>query len=463
MEHAFTAEEVKKISPHYRGDLKNFDPTKVKSKAGKRTIREITGKAPPPAQTKKSQLPAELPPPRKLEAANTPTPQRNHDILSEAIYAPKVTIAELQPLEMFEANFSMLPNISNVIYRELEKDASQLDRAFTKEELNYYTTALLWLRLLDIKKKNGRQNLTQAEKDLLRTTENDTYTVPAPVYAYLQSVGNVKDTMGKTTYLKVPDLPTAVAEGLGGYHSVEVTTTTHNLYEEVPCLGVAGDMVMLLSSQYTEPARNFKIKFPVGTEASQNLLGNQVAIGDRRPEIKRKLAGYEITQTAFPDDGNGTRFNRPYVLAMSDALKKCNTFKNEEVTFSKLTTNGNMTMVITTEPEAVGPTERWTNVTAYSTSPEESSAATLGAASIFGFQLKKKAKTEEATFEANKNWLCVRKTGQGDWPGMRDWFDNKNARRQLPPVLQTARFYSLGLNLEEQRIDIIRRQVVQPR
>ena len=47
--------------------------------------------------------------------------------------------------------------------------------------------------------------------------------------------------MGKLTYLNIPDLPVAVTQGQGGYHSANIDTNTHNLYEEVPCLGIAGE------------------------------------------------------------------------------------------------------------------------------------------------------------------------------------------------------------------------------
>lgn len=230
MEYGFTAEQVKKIAPNYRGDFKKFDPSRDKSKLGKQTLKDITGKPPPTPQAKPVQKLDELPPPRNLEAAKKPTPQRNHDMLAEAIYAPRVQIAETKPRENFDANFSMLPRISGQVYQELAKDANQLHRVFTKEELNYYATGLLWFRLLDIKRKSNRQILTAAEKDIIRTTEDDVYTVPAPIYAYLQSIGNVKDAMGKLTYLNIPPLPTAEAQGQGGYHATEITTATHTLY-----------------------------------------------------------------------------------------------------------------------------------------------------------------------------------------------------------------------------------------
>ena len=334
-----------------------------------------------------------------------------------------------------------LPHISNQVYQELSKDANQLDRSFTKEELNYYTTGLLWLRLLDIKKKSNRQNLTAAEKDIIRTTEDDVYVIPAPIYAYLHSIGNVKDAMGKLTYLNVPDLPIAAAQGLGGYHNVTIDVGTHTLYEEVPCLGVAGDMVMILNSATAEPPRNFRITTPADTKPSINLLGNQAVIGKRRDEILRKLSGYGITENDFPDDGNETRFNRPYLMAMSDALRKCETFRNEEGNFPKMTSNGNMTMAITTTPQTldIKPTQMWTDVIASNTTPEESSAAIMEAATVFGFQLHTGTRPLGTAYEANKNWLCVERSGNNNWQPGNDWVQTTADGADRPPAVPDQR------------------------
>jgi hypothetical protein len=57
----------------------------------------------------------------------------------------------------------------------------------------------------------------------------------------------------KETDIEIPFLPQTINHGLGGYHSAVITTETHNLYEEVPSLGIAGDMLMAAASNDEEP------------------------------------------------------------------------------------------------------------------------------------------------------------------------------------------------------------------
>ena len=52
--------------------------------------------------------------------------------------------------------------------------------------------------------------------------------------------------MGKKTELNAPPLPVTRVQGHGGYHAAVIDMNTHNLFEEIPSLGIAGDMVMAL-------------------------------------------------------------------------------------------------------------------------------------------------------------------------------------------------------------------------
>jgi len=61
---------------------------------------------------------------------------------------------------------------------------------------------------------------------------------------------------------------------MGGYHSPEITEETHNLFDEVPSLGIAGDMVMALCQDGIEPTPNFKVHIPEGAMIPRNLTGN---------------------------------------------------------------------------------------------------------------------------------------------------------------------------------------------
>lgn len=77
------------------------------------------------------------------------------------------------------------------------------------------------------------------------------WNVPQPLYAALSQIGNVVDLGGKETELNTPTLPISVAQNLGGYHASDINVNNHNLFEEIPSLGIAIDIVMALC--ITEP------------------------------------------------------------------------------------------------------------------------------------------------------------------------------------------------------------------
>lgn len=108
------------------------------------------GKKAPPQQRLglKSPLPT---PPSRVNMPQTPTPQRNDLIISEAIFGVDTTVTEIEPRQNFEANYSKLPDIAVKVYNNISVDEKHLDRRMGKEELSYYATGMLWLKLLEVK------------------------------------------------------------------------------------------------------------------------------------------------------------------------------------------------------------------------------------------------------------------------------------------------------------------------
>ena len=78
-----------------------------------------------------------------------------------------------------------------------------------KEEMVYYATCLLWLKLIDVKAKQNREALTSEEKSLRKATEEMEFNVPQPIATYLNQTGQFSDKTGKTTNLNIPPLPVA--------------------------------------------------------------------------------------------------------------------------------------------------------------------------------------------------------------------------------------------------------------
>lgn len=395
-----------------------------------------------------------------LEESNkTATAQKNDSIISEAIFGPNVTVVPIAPRQTFEESYAALPQLAVEIYREYQKDVNQIDRKMIKEELSYYCTAMLWLRLIDIKSKNGLYALTREEKTLQKDTKDESYNLPQPLYIYLSSIGSIVDKMGKRTFLDPPPLPVSVAGGFGGYHSNEVTVDTHNVFEEIPSLGIAGDMLMAAAQPADEPARNFRIAFPQHATYSDNLLGNFPVIGPRRAEIRQKLAGFGITATNFEEYCRNTRFHRQYIKDISDMLGSWETFKVEKVNFPSLTSDGATVQAVMSRPIHEEEANNWLKRVVQNTSAEDESTATMGAAFVFRFQLFKIANAGATTLARNQNWCCVTSQQGQVYDLPEEWVVNRNGRRHLPDVLECERFRAIALNTQIATEDAIRRMV----
>lgn len=181
-------------------------------------------------------------------------------------------------------------DVAAEVYEGYRADERQLERLLVREEVSYYATAMLHLKLLEVKAKQSETVLKSAEKDLRKVVANDNFNIPQPIFAYLSEIGIYHDKMGKETRLEVPDLPVEVAQGFGGYHHHEINEDSHNLFEEVSSLGIAGDMLMAVASAQAEPTPNFHVRRPANTDVTDNLVGRFFPIGPRRPEITPKVS-----------------------------------------------------------------------------------------------------------------------------------------------------------------------------
>lgn len=116
----YEIEEIKKICPGYRGKPENFDPTKV---------------------GKKDKAPKGIP--KRVGPSSAEVPKQS-----------------------FRTNCSKLTDLAKETFARYEADTEDLSRVIVKEEFNYYATGLLWMRIIDLKSKQGLVSLTSSEKDI---------------------------------------------------------------------------------------------------------------------------------------------------------------------------------------------------------------------------------------------------------------------------------------------------------
>lgn len=87
---------------------------------------------------------------------------------------------------------------------------------------------------------------------------------------YLGGIGNVTDRKGKGLFVGDHSLPVGIIAGKTGYHGNGVIdANTHNYYEEIPTLGVIGNMLMASSSAINNPIPLIPIVSASGTSTNR--------------------------------------------------------------------------------------------------------------------------------------------------------------------------------------------------
>ncbi|KAL4710113.1 hypothetical protein ACJJTC_016515 [Scirpophaga incertulas] len=381
----YTKEEIKKIAPGYRGKPEKFDPNKK-------------GKRQAPKQQVRGPATKEVTPPTALDKAANPTPQKNTPLWADSIFGIDVAVRELETNQEITPSFARMTDIVEEVYSSIGGDDQNLNKQVTKGMLSYYSTALLWGRLLNIKAKRGNANLSFHEQEFCKAVHQHEYNVPQPLYLFLRGIGSVKDTTGKTMYLADHRLPTTVVQGMGGYHSNAVNAATHTLYEEIPSLGVCGDYLMAEASEAAQPVPNFGV-LPPNTRATRNFCGNLGPVGARKEEVRIALNDLGITANRFDEVIAGTRLNIRLIQRVSDYFMGCPTFRNERVKLDALTVEGDAAQLIKTVPtnENVNPDARWTSLIIRPKSANANTVTTFGATYLMGYQLWKEPVGDQTT------------------------------------------------------------------
>jgi hypothetical protein len=447
------SDNIRKFNPENKGKSRTFTTDQNEKKSSRSSGKSKLG----PSSS-------DVPKPR-LQATNTnPTPQKNESLVSEAIFGVDVKVQAIEPRQSFLANYSRLPTIADEIFSQYAVDNNMLNRELDSREFRYYATALLWLRLLEVKSKQNRMSLTSQEKDIRKMCQETTFNVPQPLFVYLLQVGDVMDGMGKVTELEVPALPIAVAGGFGGYLTSEINVGSHALFEEIPSLGMMGDAIMTIAGRDENPNMPIRVAIPRGACATQNLLGYIQDPGPRRIEIRQRLAGHGISAFAFPESVQNTRFNLCYLKQISDTIGKQQTYNIEKVVFPNLTKSGGETQIIMTRPIEEEDLEMtWIRKTVQATSATCEATAQMGAACVFGFQLYKENGPGATIAEQTLNWSCLTPIPPtpniAPWVIPEAWRTHRNDRRNLPPGIGTERFRSLSQKQSDITFNVIRRMI----
>lgn len=236
----------------YRGKPENQRDVNAQNAHRPRTQRPARANGPPANQKPSgSTTPARpsLNKPTLLEQnARTKHNTTSGNPADGAVFRESIAVRETRLRQTFTPSAPALVEISRNTFAELLTDDAQLGKALLPEFLDYYATAMLWLRIVHLKQKNY-QPLTEEEQDVLTLVQTTNFCLPDPIFLQIRQIGNLITKTGQHLYPEFPDMPVALINGQPGYFgpiqlpAPEADPTIHNLYEELPCLGVLAEAV----------------------------------------------------------------------------------------------------------------------------------------------------------------------------------------------------------------------------
>lgn len=285
------------------------------------------------------------------------------------------------------AAFGLIPTVDS-LWQDLIVDNTNIHKEMIIEGVRYYATALYWLRIIQLKKVNS-QPLTEAETMVSSMCDSTSFAVPTPLHLYLQALGTVKcKGTGQSLIPEFPPLPEHVIGAIGGYYG-EMGEDTHNLYEEIPCLGVVSETLQHALGDAAAGNYHSVLEFD-GQAVNRNLQG-YAPLSIRRNEVKAPFINIGINHAEFPESVANTGFNYDIMHMVSQWISNTKTFEIEQIVFPMMTSIGSQSQTIVERPQVTGVTGAVRNAMGDSiaTSLIRESKTTFGVAQYTLFQLMK--------------------------------------------------------------------------
>lgn len=347
--------------------------------------------------------------------------------------------------------------VSRMVYAQLLTYNPSLYKMLLPEYLDYYTTACIWMRMITIKQKNC-QPVDRAEMEVLNMIHSRSFYVPKPIMLQLEQLGNVVTTVGQHLFATFPTLPQEQIDGRGGYYGIlqppgpGVDDSLHNLYEEIPCLGVLSEAIMHAISD-DEPGHPYRsIVTYQGLQPNQNLIGFR-PLGHRHSSAKDLAVQAGFTGVSFSEYPANTAMNFDLLIAISSILQNTQGFEVYNVIFSELSVVGSTSQTTISRPLT---TEKQINLLSFirATSVSKDPISSFGRAIFFCSQLMK----DSGPNADHARWCMISPTSELPIPPQ--WVANRNLRRNLPLCYMEEVFMSNTCNANDHRRNIIRELII---
>lgn len=411
--------------------------------------------AKPKTNIKGFKAPKTILPPRRLHDASHVTMD---DANSEfTCLVPSASMRERGRRTPFSLSTPVALDISDLVFKEIATMHPEFLDIMLPEYLRYYTTAGLWMRIAALKSAN-QQPMTQNERILLENVKSVNFVYPQPLLMQIQQLGNVLTPCEQHLYLRFPPMPSAALAPCGGFYGPlfppgvpRADDNIHNLYEELPCLGVTAEAIQHAISDEAPGPYETVVNFE-GRQPNANLLGFQ-PLGVR-PESSKDLAlDAGITEDDFPCHPPLSAISIPFLQSVSDVLASYPTFKNTDINFLNLNEVGSASQITMQRPtpDALRATK---DGIVEVKSMARVNDTVVGTASCYLPQLYKESRGTH-----HEAWCLISPEHGHPLPAI--WVRNRNNRRiDLPIQYRHERFSSAAWESSDYRINIVKTLVL---
>jgi len=293
---------------------------------------------------------------------------------------------------------------------------------------------------------------------------------PEPIYLYIKALGKIVTKSGKHIKPEFPPMPTETVNGFGGYYGPLVAppdeqqpvelTENHNLYEEIPALGVLAEAVR---QSVSDNANNGHYAYtsalaPPGVKCNSNLLGYAPITNTRPSHAKNTILSYGITEHMFTESVPGTAINYELIYSVSKMIERTRRFKILNLTPSNLGETGSKAQIIVTRPspDKINHEIPCIKSVVYNESLTRETLVSYGVATAFSFQMFKEPEINSQLDQSvlHHSWCCV------DWdeqhPIPATWINNRNDRRNImPPQYLIQVFRGMPQNAKDCRSRVV--------
>ncbi|XP_039291955.1 uncharacterized protein LOC120353202 [Nilaparvata lugens] len=256
----------------------------------------------------------------------------------------------------------------------------------------------------------------------------ESFAIPEPLRLQLLVLGRVKSCLGTSLRPTFPPLPTTVIQWQGiaipGNFAAAITAASHNLYEELPCLGI--HLAALITAQNNDIGPWSPPGVPAHTHTNQNLIGYRPT-KRYRPEAYASVINVGISAGEVQNYPPNTGLNFDLLKRTSEVLSSLTTFKTTDISFPTLTEYGATAQLAHYIPDPQQPGVR--NIQGLTTirTINNEIPSQIGVSIVFAPRYYKESPNDN--FD---NWCCL----SPDAPLAADilnplptaWFENRNDR-----------------------------------